>query len=749
MLAQGVGWVASGARLRGLGTGLLLLAAVGLGKPAEEASPDEAQAALALKKLQGRIPGRLSDLPGLRRDLLDFRVKYPGTQASLRAAALLAELPSPLDRLSATTIAALEKFDNQPKELVGVLGEHRGRHGGAVGGVAFSGDGNLIASGGSAYVRLWSPVTMRLLSTGGHGANVTAVAFTPDSKVLVSGNIYGTLMVWEVVKGQTLRHKGTVSAATSTIYSLACHPNNKIVAAACFDNVVRLYDISGATVRDAGQVDGHTKAVYAVAYSPDGKTLATGSEDLTARLWSVPADGPYKEVSRIENHTAAVRSVAFASSGKTLATGCADGTVRFWSVPGSPKPKLPRISFAGPKGAVTSLAFSKSGQTLAANGGDGIVRLWNVATGKVRERFRLDGHKGVVNSVAYSPDMKLLVSGSDDWTVRTWDLMAKKAPVERFVPWSHLSHIYALAFSPDGQTLATGSYDRVVRFWDLARTEPRTRNYLKGDDVPVYAVAYSPDGKLVAAAGQATRIRQWDAAKGTTKPHLGGHAGWIYKIEYSPDGKYLLSASGKVAHLFDVAKGAEVKRFTKHETMIHCHAFSPDTKRILTGSGYYLYDKMNKIVIKDGKYVYTDCVLRMWDLEKGEELAAIKEATTPFYSTSFAADGRHIYGGNYEAMLRRWTLEGTKLSEESPLKGSYGYVYGVVPTPDGKQVITLGSDYRVIVWDLASGKRVREWTFTEQLGGIALAHDSRHLAVGLGTGVIYVLRLGEAVAKPK
>jgi WD40 repeat protein len=745
MLAQAIGSGSSGARLRALGAGLLLLAAVGLGRPAEDASPEEARADAALKKLQDRVAGPATDLPRLRRDLLDFRVAHPGTRASLRAATLLAELPSPLDRLSASTIPSLEKFDHQPKELVGVLGEHRGRHGGPVASVAFSADGNLIASGGGSYVRLWSPSTMRLLSTVGHGANVTAVAFTPDGKVLVSANSYGALVAWDVVKGQTLRHKGTVSAATSPIYSLACHPNSKIVAAACFDNVVRLYDVSGPTVKDAGQVDGHTKAVTAVAYSPDGKTLATGSEDLTARLWSVPASGQYKVVSTIENHTAAVRSVAFNAAGKTLATGCADGTIRFWSVPGSARPKAARLTFGVPKGgAVTSLAFSKSGQTLAATGGDGVVRLWSV-TGKVR--YRLEGHAGVVSSVAYSPDMKLLVSGADDWTVRTWDLTAKKAPAERFVPWSHLSHIYALAFSPDGQTLATGSLDKVVRFWDLARPEPRTRNYLKGDNVPVYAVAYSPDGKLVAAAGQATRIRQWDAAKGTTRPHLGGHEGWIYKIQYSPDGKYLLSASGKVAHLFDVAKGAEVHRFTKHETMVHCHAFSPDSKRVLTGSGYYLYDKMGKIVILNGKYVYTDCVLRMWDIEKGDEVTAIKDANTPFYSTSFSADGRHVYGGNYEAALRRWALDGTKLTEEAPLKGSYGYVYGVVPTPDGKQVITLGSDYKVIVWDLASGKRVREWTFTEQLGGIALAHDSRHLAVGLGTGVIYMLRLGEPATK--
>src|SRR5262245_59814845 len=55
---------------------------------------------------------------------------------------------SPLDALDPKKIPALEKFDWQPKELVAVLGEHKGRQGNTVTTVAFHPDGKHVASGG-------------------------------------------------------------------------------------------------------------------------------------------------------------------------------------------------------------------------------------------------------------------------------------------------------------------------------------------------------------------------------------------------------------------------------------------------------------------------------------------------------------------------------------------------------------------------------------------------------------------------
>jgi WD40 repeat protein len=336
-----------------------------------------------------------------------------------------------------------------------------------------------------------------------------------------------------------------------------------------------------------------------------------------------------------------------------------------------------------------------------------------------------------------------MLTGSADWTVRSWDLTTMPAPTDRFKPWSHLSAVYSSAFAPDGQTLATGSHDTILRLWDLTRTEPRTRSFLKPDISHIYAVSYAPDGKTVVAAGNSTHIRQWDAAGGRLLRSGEAPAAPVGYLTHSADGRHVLATCYKEAILYDGGKLSLRYSFNTHQTNVTCMTFAPDGKTVLTGSGYYeVVD--GKIVVRDGKYVYTDCCLRVWDVEKGTEAQVLKDFETPVYAVAYGADGKQAFGGVYEPVLRRFDagpnglLTAAKMGE---LKGSSGYFAGPVVSADGALLVSRHLDGKVIVWDLASGKRLREWGFAETVQHVAFAPDSRHLAVSLATGVVYVLRL--------
>src|SRR5438270_477711 len=116
----------------------------------------------AVEKFRARLAEASADREKLRQDIVAFLRGKAGTQAAVQAHGLLHQLPSPLDRLDPKQIPELDRFDWQPKELVSVLIEHRGRHGAPATCLAWTRDGKHVISGGTnSHVRLWDPTTLR------------------------------------------------------------------------------------------------------------------------------------------------------------------------------------------------------------------------------------------------------------------------------------------------------------------------------------------------------------------------------------------------------------------------------------------------------------------------------------------------------------------------------------------------------------------------------------------------------------
>ncbi len=294
-----------------------------------------------------------------------------------------------------------------PNYVQFILSGHTDR----VNGVAYSPDGNTIASASrDKTIKLWDPATGKVrLTLSGHPGSVVAVAFSPDGALLASGGGKddNSVRIWNVTDGQQVR---TLQGHSAAVYMVAFNPDGSLLASTGKDKTIILWNPStGALIRT---LRGHTVDVWSIAFSPDGSRLVSGASDQTVRVWDVATGAQLLELSV----NAEIYSVAYSPDGTTIAAGTSTGSVYLWD---SAAGNL-LLTLDANAGGVNGIAFSPDGTMLASGGSDDDIILFDAATGSYIRR--LVGHDGWVLGVAFSPDGNHLASagGEGDNTIRVW-----------------------------------------------------------------------------------------------------------------------------------------------------------------------------------------------------------------------------------------------------------------------------------------------------------------------------------------
>jgi len=588
--------------------------------------------------------------------------------------------------------------------------------------------------------------------------HVWNVAFAPDGKTLVSGGFSGGMRLWDMATGKEIRRFGN---ARGRVGPAVFSPDGKIVAAAAPDgeagvdwpHTIWLWE--AATGKEVCQLKGQPNEIFSVRFSPDGKTLASAGSgwiflwNLTTRKelvrkQALPFDAKAAELKDdfADSACTQILSVAFSPDGKTLAAGKQRRGMLLLDV--ATGREIRRLDEENVDDRFDEVAFSPDGKTLAA-ASERDVGLWDPATGK---KFgELTGQKHIA-SVVFSPDGKMLATGSPHGTIFLWDVATAKQVrrLDGAEGWTG-----SVAFSPDGKVLAAGH--KAIQFWDVA-----TGKEIRQDDGPVggFAMTFAPDGKtLVTAEGRADPIQLWSTATGKVVRRFGGDASVNGPLAISPDGKWLASGSGdasRLIYLWDMAAGKEVWRLQPSLKgpldSPMSFAFSPDGKTL---ASHTLYGEIALWDVVTGKQVdrvpdrptrggplafSADGKMLIADSTRGKlvlEVATGKKIDQGAKAAACSPDGKLLaLGGNDGITVVQDAVTGAKIRQlEGPLIGS---VVGLRFLPAGKTLLAewfpkAGGRLHYSLWEVDTGKEIRQIDHQSGIGSLALAPDGMTLAL--------------------
>ena len=519
--------------------------------------------------------------------------------------------------------------------------------------------------------------------------------FSPDGAILTSGNLDGTIQLWDTTTGEELTilnkpmdkmkmlfhspdgklftHEPWERDRMSRPTVLKFSPDGKTLAVGNNNSSIQLWDIAASEL--IATFTGHTSKVYKLAFSPDGNTLASGSADGTVRFWDIETKVPHQ--TEITGH-AWVRTATCLKDNSTLASVSSEGIVTTWDLKNFQKTtRITKKTLELPRhwSSAVSFVFSPDGTTLLTHGLEDdssnsnfenfVVRLTDVNTGRYLKTFPDRwGHD------TFSPDGKTLAgcAGNRIYLVNTVTGESLKIDTSDHDEDTddNTPHIRALGFSPDGRKIVSGTMGGHVQMWD-AETGTELSSFFeeqpaKGNTYkePILNFSFSSEGSIL-AVGSTERIRLIGKTEQTHFKEVSNTEISYEGLLFSPDDSMLICGhfDGRI-QLLDVTTGDILATLDGHTNMIEALAFSPDNKTLISvGNGTILLWDWNKVFTsarRDNQKRETDADPHTKNQHPENVLQFIEHSSQKLKSANHALTLAEVYLANewYDEALERY-----------------------------------------------------------------------------------------------
>jgi WD40 repeat protein len=288
-----------------------------------------------------------------------------------------------------------------------------------------------------------------------------------------------------------------------------------------------------------------------------------------------------------------------------------------------------------------------------------------------------------------------------------------------------------VAFRPDGGAVASlvgasmpGEEGRTswLRLWDVRGPEEKAAGVPPCSAsrlaTPFHRLAYHPDGTHLALAGGDGTVLIWDTACGQEVLRRRPHGQRITALAFNPtDGTRLATAGadGQVK-LSDLSDKDNSSALPGVLGPVHGLAFHPHGRFLAAGGAEDIPGGPPRGIVT------------IWDTHKGTKVRTWPAHQLPVYCVAFSPDGRHIVSAGSNGNLKVWDWNHDPPQVRQNWAGQTGAILALGCSPDGRHVAYGGTDRTVRVWNVRSGvERVAFRGHTAAVEGVQFSPDGRLL----------------------
>lgn len=644
-------------------------------------------------------------------------------------------------------------------------------HTGIVNGLAFSGDGRLLASVDSDNALLvWdASLGAQLLRLPVYANGQGALAFQPRTGLLAVGE-RGAVQLWDLRRAEVVARVGGLKGVPR---SLSFSGDGQLLAVGVIGGAVQVFEMAGRTQRALFEDHGFGRGLAnSVALAADGKLLASAGRNQKGVLHALSPPDAGRALPAPQDEGAAV---ALSPDGKLVALAVLkEPAVRLFSTAGAPGEPL-RTLAGHPEGGQTfglvngteHLGFTPDGRALATAGSTA-VRLWDVATGALR--WEMTAVENGVHALAVDPTGRHVAVADRGYRLRLLDLATGKV-ARTFDP--HAEAMVDLAFSRDSRTLLAQERGGAVQQWDLTRARlvrvhacgkpdagpgslalspdgqrfacagpynlkvfsiaggPGVAVKTKLDDGKLVGLAFSADGKRLWSAHEDGRLRAWDPARGTREEAVDPREGADGPVEL----RSLRAGPGGALVVATKEKLVEVRR--------------PDGEKVLRtlppgwDASFLPVSLDGRVAALSGLFPEPVSRTGLFDLATGAALATVEDPPSSFYK-ALSADGRLLATAgfkwfddadrnavaNTDTSVRLWdAATGARLST---LTGAPSLSNALAISPDGRLLAAAGDDGVTTLFDLKALAHLASLAALDRAHGVIALPSGHYTASKAG-----------------